>query len=179
MLQEISPKQLAAAVTRQVYVGAIALSKDLGVSMGKAQSPPIAAWVGDVVRYAQAGSPALSNEDVRQTINSVIRVLSATCYPPATALAATLWDRRAGEPETEIELVLLAARARWGIELGVHVPLRWIAPLGGVSVKTARNLASQKTLTTRTTSKGQVCTPREAARWLSTRGIEVRLGWRA
>jgi hypothetical protein len=179
VLQQISPERLAATVTEQVYERAVDLSRDLGASIGKPQSPPIAAWVGDVVRYAQAGNDALSNDDVTRIINSLLRVLSATCYRPATTLAETLWDRRAGEPATEIELVLLAARARWGIEIAAHVPIRWLAPLGGVSVKTARNLASQRTLTTRTTSKGQVCAPREAARWLSSRGIEMRAGWRA
>lgn len=172
------PELLAVAVTEQVYERASELSKVLGSSISKPESPSIAAWVSDVVRYAQAGNAALSNATILHTINSLLRVLSATCYPPATTLAATLWDRRAGEPETELELVLLAARARWAIETAAPVPIRWLAPLGGISVKTARNLASQGTLKTRTVSDGQGCTPKEAARWLSTRGIEVQPGWR-
>jgi hypothetical protein len=103
----------------------------------------------------------------------VIETLTCCCYPPATAAARAIFDRKAGEAQSDIELALLAARARWDIELGLDVPIRWLAALAGISVKTARNVASTGQLSTRTKRGGQVATAKEAARWLGTRGIQV------
>lgn len=179
MLRDISPSQLAAEVVDQIHGCVTELAKHVGATVGKPKTPPIEVWIKEIVLYAQTGGGRLSNQTVQHIINSLLRVLSATWYPPATPLAASLWDRRAGEPENDLEVVLLAARARWGIETSLHVPIRWLAPLGGVSVKTARNLASEEKLITCTISGNQVCSPTEAARWLATRDIEVRAGWRA
>lgn len=180
MLSDIQPVQLGAAVAAQVYERATDLAEQVGARVGKPKSPPpVEVWVKEIVLYAQAGNGKVSNELVPELINKLLRILAATCYPPTTTLASTLWDRRAGEPQSEIESVLLAARARWDIETSMPVPIRWLAPLGGVSVKTARNLASEGTLRTRTISGNQVCAPEEAARWLSTRGVKIKPGWRA
>lgn len=174
-MHEVSPEKLAAEVTQSVYVHAVELSRAVGARIGKPRAPRIANEVKIVARYAQGDATDSSNEEITNAINSIIRVLSNTCYAPATPAARAIFDRKAGEPRTEVELTLLAARARLGIELGLDVPIRWLAALGGVSVKTARNLASSGQFTTQTEGEGQVCTAREAARWLATRGIVVKV----
>ena len=108
----------------------------------------------------------------------MIETLTSCCYPPATAAARAIFDRKAGEAQSDIELALLAARARWDIELGLDVPIRWLAALAGVSVKTARNVASTGQLSTQTKRGGQVATAKEGARWLGTRGIQVAVNSR-
>ena len=131
-----------------------------------------------VVHYAQRGTAELSNDEVLNAMNSVIQTLASCCYPPATAVARAIFDRKAGEAQSDIELALLAGRARWDIELELDVPIRWLAALAGISVKTARNIASSGQLSPRTKRDSQVATAREAARWLGSRGIHVRVGAR-
>jgi hypothetical protein len=178
MLRDIAPDQLAQDVTQLVYEHAVAISAALGTRVGKPSSPRIADEVRAVVEYAQDRHGKLRDEDVVNAINSVIRVLVATCYPPATLAARAIFERKAGDAETDVEVALLAARARWDIEIGMNVPIRWLAALGGVSVKTARNLASSGQLLTLTRNGSQVVTAVEAARWLSARGIVVKPGSR-
>lgn len=161
-----------------MYQRALELSRALGARLGKPRAAPVANCVRTVVGYAQEGNSDLSNEQVLENINSLLHLLSVTCYPPATLAARAIFDRKAGEPETKIESVLLAARARWDVELGMPVPIRWLAVLGGVSVKTARNLASMGQLITQTSSEGQTATAKEAARWLDTRDVTVAVGCR-
>ncbi len=178
MLSEISAEKLAERVTEDVYERALHLSGALGARIGKPRSPPIAKQVTTVVKYAQGGGAELSNDQILGATNSVLLTLSGTCYPPATPVARAIFDRKAGEAQTEIELALLAARARWDIEIGMEVPIRWLAALGGVAVKTARNVASAGHLSTQTNHAGQVATAKEAARWLETRGISINVGSR-
>jgi hypothetical protein len=177
MLQSISADGLAADVTEEMYRRALALSAALGAKLGEPRSPRVATDVKLVVEYAQKGRDQ-PNERIVEPINRLLDLLSATCFPPATLVARAVWDRKAGEPRDGIEVVLLAARARLQIELGWVVAIRWLAVLGGVSVKTARNLASAGQLKTHTTSDGQVATAAEAARWLRTRGVNVVVGFR-
>ena len=178
MLSQISPKELAAEVTQHVYDLADQLGHALGVRIPRSRSARIAEQVEKVTLYAQGLGAELSNEDVRDSVNSIIDLLSVCCYPPATAVARRIFDRRAGEAESQIELVLLAARARLHIELGLNVPLRFLATLAGVSVKTARSLASTHQFSTLTKHQGQVCMATEAARLLATRGVDVDVGVR-
>jgi len=178
MLAEISPQNLADQVAQDVYGRARELTYALGVKITKPRAPRIAADVICIVTYARDGADQLSNDEILGALNSVIETLTSCCYPPATAAARAIFDRKAGEPESDIELALLAARARWDIELGWDVPIRWLAALGGVSVKTARNVASSGQLSTQTKNDGQVATAREATRWLQARGIHVSVGTR-
>ncbi len=178
MLSTLSADELAGRVTEDVYERAVALSHALNAHLGKPKTPRLESEFRTVVLYAQRGLDELSNDCLVAAMNSVIDVLSFTCYEPATPIARAIFDRKAGEFLTDVDLVLAAARARWNIELGLDVPIRWLAALGGTSVKTARNLASARELTTRTKASGQVATAREAARWLGTRGINVRVGVR-
>jgi hypothetical protein len=173
VLQHLSPSDVAKQVTQDVYDRTLELSRTLGVRIAKPRAPRIATEVATVVQYAQRGIAKLSNSDVPKKINSVIETLTSCCYPPATAAARAIFDRKAGEAQSDIELALLAARARWDIELGLDVPIRWLAALAGISVKTARNVASTGQLSTQTKRGGQVATAKEAARWLGTRGIQV------
>src|SRR4051794_24765859 len=114
MLKDIVAERIAGTITELARAYAADLAAALGSSLGKPQAaPPIKSTVVDVVRYAQAGNAKLSNDGVVGRINSLLLFLSATCYPPTSTLAEALWQRRAGEPETDIEVVLLAARARW------------------------------------------------------------------
>jgi hypothetical protein len=178
MLSTLSPDLLAEQVTQVVYDQALELAHALGAQLGRPRSPRIARAVRTIVAYAQRGAAERSNDDISAAINSVIEILSSTCYEPATPVARAIFDRKAGEAQSEIDLALMAARARWDIELGMNVPIRWLAALGGVSVKTARNLASAGQLTTYTDRDGQVSTAREAARWLASRGTSVEVGTR-
>jgi hypothetical protein len=178
LLSDISSKELGADMVTTVYDRAVYLSRAVGARIGKPHAPEVAAQVERVVNYAQGAGSKWSNDAVRGTINSIVELLSATCYPPATAVARAIFDRKSGEPATDIELVLLAARARWDIELGFDVPIRWLAALAEVSVKTLRNLASIGQVSTQTKREGQVCTAAEAGRWLATRGVKVAVGSR-
>jgi hypothetical protein len=178
MLGEILPQELAASVTEAVHKQAERLARALGARLGKPKRAAIEKEVETVTRYAQAGAPDLSNDKVIGAMNSIVLTLSGTCYPPAEPLARALFDRKAGEPRTPIEVVLFAARARWDIELGLQVPIRWLAALGGVSVKTLRNLASRREIATRNVQGYQVIDAGEAARWLRTRSIGVTVGFR-
>ncbi len=177
-MQLVSPDALAAEVTQYMYERTLELSRAIGARLSKPRSAPVANCVRTVVRYAQQGDDNLSNDQVIAKINSLIHLLSVTCYPPSTLAARAIFDRKAGEPETKIEGILLAARARWDVELGLPVPIRWLAVLGGVSVKTARNLASIGQLATQTSTDGQMATAKESARWLGARGIKVAAGSR-
>jgi hypothetical protein len=174
---QLSAEAVAAEVVKDVHQRALELARALDARLAKPRSPRIARDVATVVRYAQRGSD-LSNERLRSVINTLIDLLSVTCFPPATSAAREIFDRKAGEPQGNIELVLLGARARLRIELGLAVPIRWLAALAGVSVKTARNLASAKQIVTHTTSEGQQVAAEEAARWLGTRGLAVAIGSR-
>jgi hypothetical protein len=110
-------------------------------------------------------------------MNSMVDVLS-TFHPDARRAALAVFGRKTGEFDSQFDVALMAARARWRIELDQNVPLRWLAALAGISVKTTRNLASTGQVSTITDEDGQVVQPREAARWLSTRGIAVSVGTR-
>jgi hypothetical protein len=178
VIQDISADVVAADITDEMYRRALELSAALGAKLGEPRSPRVANDVKVVVEYAQRGSEK-SNERIVEPLNRLLDLLSATCFPPATLVARAVWDRSAGEPRSAIEIALLAARARLAIELGWPVAIRWLAVLGGVAVKTARNLASAGHLTTYTTpSDGQVVSAAEGARWLSTRGVNVVVGFR-
>jgi hypothetical protein len=127
VLHHLSQGDVAKQVTQDVYDRTLELSRALGVRIARPRAPRIAAEVASVVQYAQSGIAKLSNEEVPETINSVIETLTRCCYPPATAAARAIFDRKAGEAQSDIELVLLAARARWRIELGWDVPIRSLA----------------------------------------------------
>jgi hypothetical protein len=178
MPEDTVPDELAAEVTRLVHERGKEIAAALGVRLGKPTSPKIGDEVRAVARYARGGGTDLSNDEICDSINSVIRTICDACYPPATLAARAIFERRAGDPESDIEVALLAARARWDIELGMDVPIRWLAALGGVSVKTARNLASAGQISTLTKGGYQVATAREAARWLLSRGTAIEVGSR-
>lgn len=173
-MYDISADRVAAEVTQGVYEQALELSRVLGVRIGKPRKPKIERDVKVVVRYARGEAAKMSNDEILDAMNAVILTLTSTCYPPATPLAREIFDRKAGEAQTEIELALLAARARWDIELGLDVPIRWLAALGGIAVKTARNLASAGQLSTMNKREGQVTEATVAARWLMTRGVKIK-----
>lgn len=172
---------LAAAeeITGLIAVRAAELAEVLGARLVLPRQPKIPKAVEVMARYAEGAGDSLSNRTVQDALNSVITLLTAPCYRPATDLARAIFERRTGDPESQLEALILGARARWRIELGLGVPLRWLAMLGGIAEKTLRNLASRGQVATVTEPKeGQVCTATEAARWLAGRGVKLRPGWR-
>jgi hypothetical protein len=179
MLADISPEELAEAVTEEVLSLARFLASALNARLGRPNEPRVAHLVGAVTAYAQRGADERPHIEIANDINQLIELLSRTAYHHTTHAARAIFDRKAGEPETQLDLVLLAARARSRIELGMPVPIRWLAALGGVSVKTARNLASERRIVTSNTSEGQAATAADAATWLKGRGVAVTAATRA
>jgi len=152
--------EVAKQVTQDVYDRTLELSRALGVRIARPRAARIAAESQPSLSMrSPAGGAKLSNDDC--------------CYPRATAAARAIFDRKAGEAQSDIDLALLAAHARWDIELGLNVPIRWLAALAVSFSQTARNVASTSQLSTETKRTARSATAKQAARWLVTRGIQV------
>lgn len=101
-------------------------------------------------------------------VQHVCTALYSCAGEPGTYGSGPLDDgQRTREPETDIEVVLLAAWCRVLIAQRCDVPLRPLAALAGLRLQTVRNLSADGEVAI---ARG-MCAPDEARRWLSGRGV--------
>ena len=172
-LPDIDPTALAADVEGWVQTHMAMQGLRLGLTdpLPPVRLPQLRHAVEELTRYAQHGPPHCDDADgPTEYLQSVIEALYTTAHPDGYSAAPTALDARVGDPEHEIDVVVVAARARERIERGIEtVGARELGALAGLSTQRVRMLASAGEIMM---SDGEV-TADEARRWLGGRGIAV------
>ena len=126
----------------------------------------------ELTAYAQGHPDACADcgHEPAEYIQSVVEALYTAAHPSVYRSVDGDWSSR-DDPEHAIDAVLRVAMARDRLSSVVQtaVPLAWLAPWTGTTVKRLRNLAAAGEITV---VDGDV-EPDEAIRWLSGRGITI------
>jgi len=170
-LRDLDPRQVGEEVTRLVLDHLHIRALDVGMELRESGPSSLGFSTALLTDWAQHGTNGEAWDEgmAWDAVQQVCEALYSRPGEPGTFGSGPIDQRSKAEPESAVEVVLLAAWARQCIAQRTDVPVRALACLAGLSVGGTRNLGPAGELTIH---DGLVA-PEEARRWLSGRGVDV------
>lgn len=182
-LQDIDPEKLAEEVHGWLTSYRWRLDMAISFSGGDTRYPPTT-WqssdagraVHQVAVYAKTGTPPEHRQELLpEYLQSIGEAVWQAPHPDVYQMVPFPWDAGAGEPSTDLDVVLVAAVGREWIGEGRPVTQLMVACLAGLTVQSVRDLISAGELAATARDEGdkrvRLIEADEARRWLSGRGV--------
>jgi hypothetical protein len=181
-LQDIDPERLAEEVTG--WLTAYRWRLDMAISLhgGDTRYPPTTWQSSDVGRavhqvavYARTGVPPEHRQELfPEYLQTIGEAVWQAPHPDVYQMVPFPWASGAGEPSTDLDVVLVAAVGREWIGDGRPVTQLMVACLSGLTVQSVRDLISAGELRAEARDEDdkrvRLIEAAEARRWLAARG---------
>lgn len=182
-LQDIDPERLAEEVHGWLTAYRWRLDMAISITGGDTRYPPTTWQTSDAGRavhqvavYAKTGvPPEYRQELLPEYLQTIGEAVWTAPHPGVYSAVPFPWSPGAGEPQTDLDVVLTAAVGREWIDEGRPVTQLMVACLAGLTTGAVRNLIAAGELKAdardEDDARVRLIEAEEAARFLAARGV--------